>query len=200
MVFINPPPPPPAPNLKGGRTKENKPIKKTPEHIIAPVEAPKEVKQEPAKEQGEMPVNPLLGESQSETKGEPGGIPGGVPGGVPEGVPGGTGNDLSSQITISGPEGPVRPDGNIKPLKRKKYVIPIYPSHAQSARISGTVVIEAVIGKNGKIRSARAIRSIPMLDRAAIDAIKKWEYEPPTTIDGRPVEVLLTVTVNFVLK
>ena len=74
----------------------------------------------------------------------------------------------------------------------------MYPPIAQSARIQGVVIIEATIGVNGRIQDARILRSIPLLDAAAIDAVKQWRYTP-TLLNGRPVPVIMTVTVNFTL-
>jgi protein TonB len=61
------------------------------------------------------------------------------------------------------------------------------------------VVIEATIDETGKVRDMRVLRSIPLLDQAALDAVRQWEYEP-TLLNGRPVPVIMTVTVNFALR
>lgn len=76
---------------------------------------------------------------------------------------------------------------------------PVYPQIAQSARVAGVVIIEATIGPNGKVQNARVLRSIPLLDQAALDAVKQWEYTP-TLLNGVPVPVIMTVTVNFTLQ
>jgi TonB family protein len=76
---------------------------------------------------------------------------------------------------------------------------PIYPEAARLRRISGVVLLEAVITKSGLVESLRVLRSVdPLLDQAAIDAVRHWEYTPARK-DGRPVPVYLTVTVNFTL-
>jgi protein TonB len=93
----------------------------------------------------------------------------------------------------------VRVGGNIQPPKKIKDVAPVYPSIAQSARISGIVIIEATIGETGKVTAARVIRSIPLLDNAALDAVKQWEFTP-TLLNGQPTPVIMTVTVNFTLN
>jgi TonB family protein len=90
----------------------------------------------------------------------------------------------------------VRPGGRIMPPKKIKDVPPVYPALAQSAHISGAVTIEATIGTDGKVVDAKVVRSIPMLDEAALDAVRQWEYLP-TMLNGVPVPVLVTVTVNF---
>ena len=90
----------------------------------------------------------------------------------------------------------VRPGGRIMPPKKIKDVPPVYPALAQSAHISGAVTIEATIGTDGKVVDAKVVRSIPMLDEAALAAVRQWEYLP-TMLNGVPVPVLVTVTVNF---
>ena len=76
---------------------------------------------------------------------------------------------------------------------------PVYPPIAQSARVQGAVVLEAVIDENGDVANARVLRSIPLLDAAALDAASRWQFTP-TDVDGRTVAVVMTVTVNFVLQ
>ena len=90
----------------------------------------------------------------------------------------------------------VRPGGRIMPPKKIKDVQPVYPALAQSARVSGEVTIEATIGSDGKVIDAKVVRSVPLLDQAALDAVQQWEYLP-TMLNGVPVPVVVTVTVNF---
>ena len=92
----------------------------------------------------------------------------------------------------------VRVGGQIKPPTRIRNVQPVYPQIAQSARVQGIVVLEATIGPDGKVAQTRVLRSIPLLDQAALDAVRKWEYEP-TLLNGVAVPVIMTVTVNFTL-
>jgi len=73
---------------------------------------------------------------------------------------------------------------------------PIYPPIARSARVSGTVVIQATISKNGTIENSRAISGPAMLRQAALDAVKTWRFRP-YLLDGQPVEVDTTVNVVF---
>jgi protein TonB len=61
------------------------------------------------------------------------------------------------------------------------------------------VIIQATIDATGRVRSAQVLRSIPMLDQAALDAVSQWEFVP-TLLNGRPVPVIVTVTVNFSLQ
>jgi len=93
----------------------------------------------------------------------------------------------------------VRVGGNIKAPQKVKDVKPTYPAIAQSARVQGIVIIEATIGPNGTVTDAKVLRSIPLLDAAAIDAVRQWVFTP-TTLNGQAVPVIMTVTVNFTLQ
>ena len=90
----------------------------------------------------------------------------------------------------------VRPGGRIMPPKKIKDVPPVYPALARSAGVSGEVQIEATIGADGKVVDATVVRSIALLDQAALDAVQQWEYLP-TMLNGVPVPVVVNVTVNF---
>jgi len=91
---------------------------------------------------------------------------------------------------------PVRVGGQIKAPTKIKDVKPLYPAIAQQARVGGVVTIEATIGSDGKVTDAKVVRSIPMLDQAALDAVRQWEYTP-TLLNGVPVPVLTTININF---
>jgi protein TonB len=93
----------------------------------------------------------------------------------------------------------VRVGGNIAAPKKLNDVPPVYPQTALQARIQGIVIIEATIGSNGTVRNTRVLRSVPMLDEAALDAVRQWEYAP-TLLNGVAMPVIMTVTVNFSLK
>ena len=101
-------------------------------------------------------------------------------------------------IKVEPPVEPVRPGGKIKPPTRTKYVMPVYPSMARLSKKEGIVIIEAIIDVNGKVENARVIRSEALLDQAALDAVRSWEYTP-TELNGRPTPVIMTVTVRFAL-
>lgn len=90
----------------------------------------------------------------------------------------------------------VRPGGRIMAPKKIKDVPPVYPALARSAGVSGEVQIEATIGADGKVVDATVVRSIALLDQAALDAVRQWEYLP-TMLNGVPVPVVVNVTVNF---
>jgi protein TonB len=75
----------------------------------------------------------------------------------------------------------------------------VYPPIAQTAKIEGMVIIEAIIGMDGKVKDARVLKSVNMLDQAALDAVRQWEYSP-TLLNNVPVEIIMNVTVNFTLR
>lgn len=83
-----------------------------------------------------------------------------------------------------------------QPVKVKD-VAPIYPPVAKSARVTGTVVVEATIDTDGRVADAHVVKSVPLLDQAALDAVRQWEYKP-STVGGKPVPVVMTVNVQFV--
>jgi TonB family protein len=90
----------------------------------------------------------------------------------------------------------VRIGREMKTPTKIKDVRPIYPAIAQAARAQGTVVLEATIGPDGKVADTRVVRSVPLLDQAAIDAVRQWEYTP-TRVKGKAVPVVMTITINF---
>ena len=173
-----PPPPPPAPKAP----TQVKPLPTPPpteNKFQAPVETPEQVKPE-----------------QGIDLGVEGGVPGGVEGGVPGGVVGGVVGGL--------PEAPpppqaVRVGGQIKEPKKLKNVNPVYPDIAKQARVQGVVTLECTISPQGRVTDVKVLRGIPLLDAAAIEAVKQWVYSP-TLLNGVPVPVIMTVTVNFRLS
>jgi protein TonB len=96
-------------------------------------------------------------------------------------------------------QGPIRVGGAIRTPVKVRGIDPVYPPIAQTARVQGIVIIEATIGADGRVANARVLRSIPLLDQAALDAVRQWEYTP-TTLNGVAVPVVMTVTVSFVLS
>ena len=89
--------------------------------------------------------------------------------------------------------------GNISPPTKVTDVPPVYPAVAQAARVSGVVILEAVIGPAGNVTDVKILRSVPLLDDAAIAAVRQWVYTP-TLLNGVPVPVIMTVTVNFTMQ
>lgn len=97
-------------------------------------------------------------------------------------------------------QGPMRVGGEIQAPERIHYVNPEYPELARRARLQGVVIIEAVIDREGNVKDTQILRGLGLgLDEAARAAVEQWKYTP-TFYNGRPVEVLLTVTVQFELQ
>jgi periplasmic protein TonB len=94
---------------------------------------------------------------------------------------------------------PLSVGGAIKPPTKIADVPPVYPPQAIAARITGTVTIEAVIDPAGNVSSARVIEGVPMLDDAALAAVRQWKYTP-TLVNGEAVAVVMTVTSRFALQ
>jgi protein TonB len=126
------------------------------------------------------------------------GIAGGVEGGVPGGVIGGIVGGLPDAPPPPVKQEPVRVGGDIRPPNKIKDVAPKYPDIAKQARVQGIVILEAIIDPTGNVTNVRVLRSIPLLDQSAIDAVRQWKYEP-TLLNGVPVPIVMTVTVNFTL-
>jgi protein TonB len=166
---IEPPPPPPQ------RRALSQPARSSSD--AAPIEAPTGI--EP-----ESPVTPPTSIDASTIEGVP--LVGELAGGDPLPPPS---RDLE----------PVRVGGSISRPERIKYVAPVYPPLARAAHVEGTVILEAVLGADGFVREVRVLRSIRLLDQAALQAVEQWQFTP-TLLNGEPVPVVLTVTVMFSLR
>ena len=104
---------------------------------------------------------------------------------------------ISASLTAQVPR--VRVGGDIKAPTRVKYVMPKYPEEAKANGIQGIVFLEVLIGTDGRVLSTEIKRSVPELDAAAIAAVSEWEYTP-TLLNGEPVELIMTVTINFTVN
>ena len=106
----------------------------------------------------------------------------------------------AAQPTAAGPV-PVRVGGNIKPPRKTKDVKPVYPASMRDAGREGVVPIEATVGTDGKVVNARLLTADvhPDFAVAAIDAVRGWEFTP-TLLNGKPVNVLMNVSVTFALE
>src|SRR5580658_5471740 len=94
----------------------------------------------------------------------------------------------------------VRVGGDIKPPLKVKNVPPVYPPFAQQNRIQGVVILDVTIGTDGKVKDTKTIKSVnALLETAAITAVRAWEYKP-TVVDGKAVQVIMTVPVNFIIE
>jgi protein TonB len=198
LTFLEAPPPPPPPpppaastppavkvvkvtsNIANGRLR-------TPSRIPAKVQMVKEDDAPP-------PV--------ATTGGVVGGVPGGIPGGQLGGVIGGIISSSSSPAAVPTLPKPVptvqrvRVSAGVSNGRLIYRVEPTYPPLAQQAHIQGAVVLVALIDRAGNVQSLQVVSGHPLLVRAAIDAVKQWRYQP-LLVNGQPIEVETTVTVNF---
>lgn len=132
---------------------------------------------------------------------------GGADFGIPGGVDYGAGEGLTANLLGEGlydlvgktVETPVFAAGEVKPPRLIKRIEPAYPEIARQAHVEGIVILEATTDIYGRVSAVRVLRSIALLDAAAIDAVRQWVYEP-LLVNGRPRPVTFTVTVQFVLK
>jgi periplasmic protein TonB len=97
------------------------------------------------------------------------------------------------------PAAPVRLPSGIRPPVKTVDVAPAYPTIARTAHVQGIVILEAVLDASGRVDDVHVLRSIPLLDQAAIDAVRQWRYTP-TLFNGRAIPIVLTVTVSFKLE
>ena len=116
-----------------------------------------------------------------------GGVLGGVPGGPPPPPP------------PPKAKAPIRVGGNVQNSKLIQKIDPIYPELAKRARVSGIVLLQVTVDEQGRVGEIKLIRGHPLLNQSAIDAVGQWRYSP-TLLNGEPVPVIATVTVNFVLR
>jgi protein TonB len=90
----------------------------------------------------------------------------------------------------------LRVGGHILEPRKVRHVPPVYPEVARAARVQGVVIAEVVLDEAGAVADVRILRSVPLLDQAAVDAVRQWRYTP-TRLNGQPVRVVMTATVNF---
>jgi len=123
------------------------------------------------------------------------------PGDLSDAAPLGQDQPAHFSDAASDPAGarPIRVGGNIRQPIKTRDVKPVYPPLAASAKVSGIVILEVTIGGDGRVVDARVIRSIPLLDQAALDAVRQWEFVP-TLLNGVPAPIIMSVTVNFTLN
>jgi periplasmic protein TonB len=184
-----PAPPPPAPAAAAVRA-QSPPVEATGQ-FAAPVEAPGD-------------VQPERGPSREIDSSA--GVLGGVEGGVPAGVVGGIVEGIVSAVPPPPPpppppfqiaSGPVRIGGQVKAPALLHRVEPIYPDFAAVARVTGLVILEATVNRDGCVESVTVLRSRHLLlDKAAQEALRQWRYSP-LVLNGIPTPFVLTVTFNF---
>jgi protein TonB len=185
MAFVAAPPPPPLPppppKAPEPAQSASKPVPTNP--AAAPVEPPREI----------APEVPPVAFDDEEFDGVPGGVVGGVIGGL---------EPLAPPPPPPPPppaRGPIRIGGVIKEPALLSRVDPVYPGVAISANIEGTVILEAVVDEEGRVESVKVLRSLSVLDKPAVDAVKQWRYSP-VLLNGKPEKFILTVAVTFRLE
>jgi protein TonB len=186
-LLIAPPPPPPPPP--------------------PPAEAPKVIKQPPRLiQQGKLTQPHAIPKQVAIFKEEalppePPAASEGLLGGLGEGILGGFGAGATG---VAPPPPPpkvtqrIKLGGSVQEAKILNRPQPTYPALARQARIQGAVVLHAIIDKDGTVTQLEVVSGHPLLVQAALSAVKQWRYQP-TQLNGEPVEVDTTITVNFVL-
>ncbi len=197
MTFLSaPPPPPPPPPPPAAAAPAPRIIHRVSMEDImrAPTVIPKTVTM--VKEEPEPPPSAV---------GVVGGVPGGVPGGQMGGVLGGVLGGVMSSAPPPPPPPPrpqvpqrVRVGGQVESAKLIFGPKPEYPPLAKMARIQGEVRLDALISKDGTIENLKVISGHPLLVASAMDAVKRWRYQP-TLLNGEAVEVATEIDVNFTL-
>jgi protein TonB len=175
------PPPPPPPAGRVATTRVTPPAVAAPAGFVAPIEVPTEIKPEEGLD---------LGVEGGVLGGVEGGIPGGVVGGVVGGLPDAPPPPRAAAVRVG---------GQIREPRKLVHVVPVYPELARQARVQGFVIVEATIDARGRVEGATVLRSIPLLDDAALEAVRKWVYAP-TLLNGVPTPIIMTVTLVFQLK
>ena len=94
---------------------------------------------------------------------------------------------------------PVRLHAGMPPPKKVVDVAPVYPPRARAARVQGAVILDILVDAEGRVQKVDVLRSIPLLDQAAIDAVRQWRFAPSRT-NGTPTAVVMAVTVTFALR
>ena len=169
------PPPPGAAARVAARVAAPRPVPK--DAFTVPVEVPEHV----VPEEG-IDLGVEGGASGGVEGGVPGGVVGGIVGGLPEAPP--------------PPVQPLRVGDVVKEPRKLKDVQPVYPPLALSGRLQGVVILECMLDTRGRVQEAKVLRGVPLLDQAALDAVRQWVYSV-TLVDGVPVPVIMTVTVSF---
>jgi protein TonB len=157
----------------------------------APVEIPKDIKM--VVDEGPPPETAVGGV----VGGVPGGVPGGQIGGVIGGVIGGAPSAVAPPPPPPPPAAPKPPQrvkvgGNVQQANLIRQVKPPYPPLAKQARIQGTVILEAIISKQGSVEQLKVVSGHPLLVQAAMDAVRQWKYS--RTPEWRACEVVTQVT------
>jgi len=195
-TFLVAPPPPPPPPPAAAPIIKAAPVHRVFENsgkLVAPTIVPKEIAM-----LKEAPLPDVEG-TGGVAGGVPGGVAGGSMGGVLGGVIGGTGA-VPQPIAPKekGPRAPIRVGGRVKEPRLITRVDPRYPPLAVQTHLQGTVIVDAIIDEHGDVVEVKVVSGPPLLIQSALDAVRRWKYEP-TYLNDEPVAVQLNVTVQFKL-
>lgn len=200
-LYFAPPPPPPllagsplvlerpsdvVPQPQPDDESEDQDTEERPrqDRLSIPTEIPEEILKPHVQLQKGIDEGSEFGHPLGMEGGVPGGVVGGVPGGILGGVIGGTGTDVPRS----------RPDVGPSPIRMPR---PTYTVEALRKKVSGEVVLSALIDVRGRVRVLRIIRSVPELDQEAVRVVEQeWLFRPAMK-NGRPIESLAVLTVNF---
>jgi TonB family protein len=92
---------------------------------------------------------------------------------------------------------PYRVGGGISAPQKLSGASPVYTELARRSRVTGTVILEAIIDEQGNVTNVRVLKGLPMgLDQSAVEAVQTWKFKP-AMLEGKPVKVYYTLTVNF---
>jgi protein TonB len=195
LLIAPPPPPPPPPPAAAVQVVKVKPMAKLLDagKLMAPRAIPKDIKI--IKEEDQPPDAGMGGVAG----GVPGGVAGGSMGGVLGGVIGGSVTSVPLAPPPPKPKAPVRVGGRVKEPRLISRVDPVYPPLAKQTHMQGTVVIDAILDEKGDVIEMKVLSGPPLLIQAAVDAVRRWKYQP-TFLNDQPVQVQLNVTVTFRLS
>ena len=189
------------------KTQNDKRLK-PPEQSVAPSPTPKPSPEKQAGGRDNIVLRPPVAISRNIAMANKGGappnsaaeMPGSIPGALPNAPPSSVTN-IATDIPVAMPKiaaQKVRVSSGVAQGLLVHQVAPKYPALAQQARIQGTVVLQVVIGKDGTVQNLHVLSGHPMLNQAAIDAVRQWRYKP-YRVNGEPVEADTQINVNFTL-
>jgi protein TonB len=192
-LLVAPPAPPPAPPPASAAVARRPAIWKKVLPITSKLVAPRVIPS-PIVRSSEKPGGTDLAAGAT---GVSGGVPGGQLGGVIGGIlTGARDNYIPLPPAHSAPKRPIRVGGEVKAPRLIVRVEPIYPPLLKKARVSGDVVIDAVIDTQGNVVEMHAVSGERLLIPPAMDALRRWKYEP-TVLGGQAFPVELQVTIEF---
>jgi len=199
VLIYDPPPPPPPPPPKGSPLMPERPRSRVEPRTLADAEEQKPVLQAPSESVPADPQpDPGPPATEAETYGSPSGSDGGVPegmeGGVEGGVVGGVPGGVVGGVIGGSGQGPVADFD--RPPRILRQTRPRYPQDAFVKKVEGTVLVEFVIDAGGRVVSARVRQSVPLLDAAALEAVREWVFAPAFK-HGVPVASVALAPVIF---